>query len=657
MGERKWNYAVVCCQAKPWLLVLLMCLAAFVQGFVVNGLVNITISPLQKRFQLSSEDMGLVASSYDIASIICVLPITFLCAKAHKGLVIGLSFTFLGLGSIVYSLPHFIAESYSDQLSALAQAGNDTNTCSIEDCSSNTNALGITDNRFYYGFFIAGQLLNGIGAAALYTTGTVFIDENLSQKGAPMAIGYFEGTSVLGPAIGFLGGGALLSMWVDGDSNNVNDYVPDDELFIGNWWIGYIIGGVAGIVIGILIAFLPRELKTAAAKQVVRRQEHQKGQIDKTTAQTGSAKDSHRSFWLLLQNPPFLFLIMAGGFEGGFIANASTYGTKYVEEIYEVSASTAAIVVGAVVVLAGAVGQTIGGLWVGKTNPTVRKQLIFGVTCLTISLASSFVIFYHCDETLFVGANLSYEKAMNRNGVNFTDDDRDLSAFDTANFDDGCFDVTNNVNSELICECDLSQFDPVCINGLSYFSSCFAGCNSQNISEISSCQCVQEADPVVIKGSCPRGNACYYEVFLALYFCTLFFTFVNGVPATNSILRMVPPELRSQAMGLNILFLRLIGTIPGPIIGGILVDKTCALWQTSCGENGSCRLYDRENFMYTWIGLHLVYKILGLACWFLSIFTYKPDGADGVQIEPMTTNSEPKEAVHFENPSFERNEN
>jgi hypothetical protein len=53
-------------------------------------------------------------------------------------------------------------------------------------------------------------LLNGIGAAALYTTGTVFIDENLSQKGAPMAIGYFEGTSVLGPAIGFLGGGALL---------------------------------------------------------------------------------------------------------------------------------------------------------------------------------------------------------------------------------------------------------------------------------------------------------------------------------------------------------------------------------------------------------------------------------------------------------------
>ena len=62
-------------------------------------------------------------------------------------------------------------------------------------------------------------------------------------------------------------------------------------------------------------------------------------------------------------------------------------------------------------------------------------------------------------------------------------------------------------------------------------------------------------------------------MFLALYFFTLFFTFVNGVPATNSILRIVPPELRSHSMGMSILILRLIGTIPGPIIGGILIDK------------------------------------------------------------------------------------
>ena len=74
--------------------------------------------------------MGFVASAYDIASIICVLPVTYLCAQAHKPLVIGLSFVILGLGSIVYSLPHFIAEAYTDTL-ALGD-NNGTATCAVE---------------------------------------------------------------------------------------------------------------------------------------------------------------------------------------------------------------------------------------------------------------------------------------------------------------------------------------------------------------------------------------------------------------------------------------------------------------------------------------------------------------------------------------------
>jgi len=75
--------------------------------------------------------------------------------------------------------------------------------------------------------------------------------------------------------------------------------------------------------------------------------------------------------------------------KGGLISNASTYGTKYVEEVYGVSTATAAMSAGAVVVLSGALGQTLGGVWVGKANPTVRKQIIFAVSMLLISLARS----------------------------------------------------------------------------------------------------------------------------------------------------------------------------------------------------------------------------------------------------------------------------
>ena len=78
------------------------------------------------------------------------------------------------------------------------------------------------------------------------------------------------------------------------------------------------IGGVLGIVAGLLIAALPRELKDASEKQAARRQEHQKGQIAKTTSKTGGIKDAHKSTWILLRNWPFIFIILAGGFEGRY---------------------------------------------------------------------------------------------------------------------------------------------------------------------------------------------------------------------------------------------------------------------------------------------------------------------------------------------------
>ena len=237
-------------------------------------------------------------------------------------------------------------------------------------------------NEFYYGFFITGQALNGIGAQALWTLGAVYIDENMSQSGAPMALGLFEGMGVLGPAIGFLLGGAFLGMWVDGEAPD--NLTPDDELWIGNWWIGFVIAGVAAIIVGLLIALLPARLNAAEKNERTRRQEHHRGQTDKTTEKTGTVRDIHKTSWILLQNLPFLFIILAGGFESGFVSIISTYGVKYLETMFQVSTSLAAMAAGATVVVSGAFGQFLGGIWVGKTDPTVKKQMIFAISCLGI---------------------------------------------------------------------------------------------------------------------------------------------------------------------------------------------------------------------------------------------------------------------------------
>ncbi len=50
--------------------------------------------------------------------------------------------------------------------------------------------------------FITAQLLHGVGAAALVTLGTTLMDESVSKASAPMYIGLFESTFILGPALG-----------------------------------------------------------------------------------------------------------------------------------------------------------------------------------------------------------------------------------------------------------------------------------------------------------------------------------------------------------------------------------------------------------------------------------------------------------------------
>ena len=42
------------------------------QAMIVNGFVNVGITSLEKRFDIDSTDAGLIASCYDIATLICL---------------------------------------------------------------------------------------------------------------------------------------------------------------------------------------------------------------------------------------------------------------------------------------------------------------------------------------------------------------------------------------------------------------------------------------------------------------------------------------------------------------------------------------------------------------------------------------------------------
>ena len=102
----------------------------------------------------------------------------------------------MGLGSLCFSLPHFITDDYLSQVSidvnSLSNANQSVDLCdkTIESDSNLDNAMKSLSNYKY--FFILGQILHGIGAAPLITLGTTFLDESVSRVSAPLYIGIMQ---------------------------------------------------------------------------------------------------------------------------------------------------------------------------------------------------------------------------------------------------------------------------------------------------------------------------------------------------------------------------------------------------------------------------------------------------------------------------------
>lgn len=163
-------------------------------GLVINGFINVVITTIERRFGLRSTATGLVASGYDIASFICLVPVTYFGGRlgASKPKWLGLGVIVMGIGSAVFALPHFIVGQYrassadSNVCFVDGRMGNGTEACgvSVENGGSGTENLS-----WNVWFFFVAQLLHGAGASPLYTLGVTYIDENVSKKMSSVYLG------------------------------------------------------------------------------------------------------------------------------------------------------------------------------------------------------------------------------------------------------------------------------------------------------------------------------------------------------------------------------------------------------------------------------------------------------------------------------------
>ncbi|XP_066868577.1 solute carrier organic anion transporter family member 4A1 isoform X5 [Kogia breviceps] len=398
-------FAPTCLQAfnTPRGFLLFLCAASFLQGMTVNGFINTVITSIERRYDLHSYHSGLIASSYDVAACLCLTFVGYFGGHGHKPRWLGWGVLVMGAGSLVFSLPHFTAGPYEVRVDE-----------AVGTCRANRSATcggRASSLSSYQLVFMLGQFLHGVGATPLYTLGVTYLDENVKSSYSPVYIAIFYTAAILGPAAGYLVGGALLNIYTE--IGHRTELTAESPLWVGAWWVGFLGAGAAAFLIAVPILGYPRQLPGSRRYVVMRASEtHQlKDSGHRVTSDPDFGKtirDLPLSIWLLLKNRTFILLCLAGATEATLIAGMSTFGPKFLESQFSLSASEAATLFGYLVVPAGGGGTFLGGFFVNKCKLRGSGIIKFCLLCTLISTLAFVVFFMHCPNVPMAGVTASY---------------------------------------------------------------------------------------------------------------------------------------------------------------------------------------------------------------------------------------------------------
>ncbi|XP_008063281.1 solute carrier organic anion transporter family member 4A1 [Carlito syrichta] len=625
------DFAPACLQVcnSPRGVLLFLCAASFLQGMTVNGFINTVVTSIERRFDLHSYQSGLIASAYDVASCLCLTFVSYFGGSGHKPRWLGWGVLVMGAGSLVFALPHFTTSRYE------AEADPGIGMCPAMHSTACTHRpSGLSHFQLV---FMLGQFLHGVGATPLYTLGVTYLDENVKSSYAPVYIAIFYTAAILGPAAGYLIGGALLNIYTE--VGHRTELTMESPLWVGAWWIGFLGAGAAAFLIAVPILGYPRQLPGSQHYGVMRESEMQQLRDSGPRAASNpdfgkTVRDLPLSIWLLLKNPTFILLCLAGATEATLIAGMSTFGPKFLESQFSLSASEAATLFGYLVVPAGGGGTFLGGFLVNRLKLRGSGIIRLCLLCALASLLGICVFSLHCPNVPMAGITAGYGGSL---------------------LPEGHLDLRTPCNAA--CSCQPEHYSPVCgSDGLTYFSPCHAGCTTATETGPGSqkvyrdCSCVPQNFSSgfghAAAGKCT--SACQRKpLLLGSVFVVIFFTFLSSIPALTATLRCVCDRQRSFALGIQWIVVRTLGGIPGPIAFGWVIDKACLLWQDQCGRPGSCLVYQNAAMSRYILIAGVLYKVLGFLFFTSACFLYKPlsGSPDGLE------NSLPSQSSASDNPT------
>jgi len=577
--------------SNPKWSLICMGFLALIQGFIINGYNSSIIYTLEKKFELSSGESGLIASCYDIASCLLILPLTYFGAHANKPQVIGLGGFLISLGALIFSIPSYISPDEDNPFTLQNEL------CSQSNVSDECLRMGSPKNYKYC--FYSSFLLIGAGATPLYTLTFTYFDENVKQRYSALFHGIFMFFAILGPAIGFVAGGQVLKL--PSDITKWSDF-KDSDVGFGAWWLGYVVAGLLGLFISVPICMFPRDTEEGQVNRLNRSNELHRDKfaikMENNQNEIMSARNFVKSVFVLLRNPVFLCISLGAGADTLVVNAFATFGTKYVQSIYGYDATLAALYWGSLVISAAALGQVISALMISKLNLNSKQMLQMCVIAPLICIPFNYCLKINCGDSEIVGITKE----------NYTESQ----------------DLKLDCNER--CLCDNNRFEPVCLDGNTYFSACHAGCDYKTEDENNFSHCACENSSVATSGACEQCSPDRFTLFCVLIFVYIFATFFNVSPGAQvSTMRVVGFKQRSLATGVQWILIRLVGSIPGPLVLGKIFDDTCVYLADECGDKGACLINNTENLSHYAFVFGCVAKVVSFIFNLLAMLLYQPE--------------------------------
>ncbi|XP_064097266.1 solute carrier organic anion transporter family member 74D-like isoform X1 [Macrobrachium nipponense] len=263
--------------ASPRWFLVAYCIQNIIAGAESTFLIGCT-SSIEKHFQFSSGDMGLIILLSEIGPIITTMLLSYFGGRGNRPRWLAIGLAIGGLGVLIIFSTFLIYPA--PVLSESGLLDNSKKFCDIQDIinfqflNATTTASSLSldaysvesqspscqgSNNLAFILWLMGFTCKALSGTILYIVGAPYLDDSVSKNAAPIYFAISTSVRVLGPTIGFALSAFALNIYVyPGQHYGIS---PHDPRWIGAWWTGPLAFSTLMLAYAFTLSLFPRKIK------------------------------------------------------------------------------------------------------------------------------------------------------------------------------------------------------------------------------------------------------------------------------------------------------------------------------------------------------------------------------------------------------------